>query len=68
LWAEYSYLAQKIDYSVRFDRRTTSDDGEVQDIKYRLNKVHLPLRIRSIPTQEYQFQLTLLRLVIMSLT
>ncbi|WP_044173421.1 hypothetical protein [Flectobacillus major] len=39
LWAEYSYLAKKIDYSVRFDRRSVSEDGEIIDTKYRLNKL-----------------------------
>ncbi|MDI9861536.1 hypothetical protein [Flectobacillus roseus] len=69
LWAEYSYLAQKIDYSVRFDRRTTSDDGEVQDTKYRLNKVTFsaayPINTNSrvsistnfITTRYYEFDL-----------
>jgi hypothetical protein len=40
LWGQYSYLAKRIDYSVRFDRRTISEDNE-QGVpkKYRFNKI-----------------------------
>ncbi len=42
LWGQYSYLAKRIDYSVRFDRRTVSEDNEQgTPKKYRFNKLTL---------------------------
>jgi hypothetical protein len=41
LWGQYSYLAKRIDYTVRFDRRTAIDDGEQTQKKYRFNKITL---------------------------
>jgi hypothetical protein len=42
LWGQYSYLAKRIDYSVRIDRRTIAEDNE-QGVpkKYRFNKITL---------------------------
>ena len=39
LWGQYSYLANRIDYSVRYDRRSISDDNEQGPKKYRFNKL-----------------------------
>ncbi len=39
LWGQYSYLAKRIDYSVRFDRRAISDDIEQGTRKYHFNKL-----------------------------
>ena len=39
LWGQYSYLAKRIDYSVRYDRRTISDDNEQGPKKYHFNKL-----------------------------
>jgi hypothetical protein len=39
LWGQYSYLAKRIDYSVRFDRRSISEDNENTQKKYRFNKL-----------------------------
>ena len=39
LWGQYSYLANRIDYSVRYDRRSISDDYEQGARKYRFNKL-----------------------------
>ena len=39
LWGQYSYLAKRIDYSVRFERRTILDDNESFQKKYRFNKL-----------------------------
>jgi Tol biopolymer transport system component len=39
LWGQYSYLAKRIDYSVRFDRRTLAEDNEQSTKKYRFNKL-----------------------------
>jgi Tol biopolymer transport system component len=41
LWGQYSYLAKRIDYSVRFDRRTVAEDNEQSTKKYRFNKLTL---------------------------
>ncbi len=41
LWGQYSYLAKRIDYSVRFDRRTITEDVEQGAKKYRFNKLTL---------------------------
>ena len=41
LWGQYSYLAKRIDYSVRLDRRSISEDSEQGGKKYRLNKLTL---------------------------
>lgn len=42
LWGQYSYLAKRIDYGVRFDRRTISEDNEQgTPKKYRFNKITL---------------------------
>ena len=39
LWGQYSYLANRIDYSVRYDRRAISDDNEQGPKKYHFNKL-----------------------------
>jgi len=39
LWGQYSYLAKRIDYSVRFDRRAISEDNETGSQKYHFNKL-----------------------------
>ena len=39
LWGQYSYLANRIDYSIRYDRRSISDDNEQGLKKYRFNKL-----------------------------
>ena len=39
LWGQYSYLAKRIDYSVRFDRRSINDDSEQGGKRYRFNKI-----------------------------
>lgn len=39
LWGEYSYLANRIDYSVRIDRRTISEETESTVKKYHFNRV-----------------------------
>ena len=41
LWGQYSYLAKRIDYSVRYDRRSISEDAEQGGKKYHLNKLAL---------------------------
>ena len=41
LWGQYSYLAKRIDYSVRYDRRSISEDAEQGGKKYHLNKLTL---------------------------
>ncbi len=41
LWGQYSYLAKRIDYSVRFDRRSSAEDNEQSTRKYRFNKLTL---------------------------
>ncbi len=41
LWAEYTYLGQKIDYSIRVDRRVITDSDELREFKYRMNKIAL---------------------------
>lgn len=41
LWGQYSYLAKRIDYSVRYDRRSISEDVEQGAKKYRFNKLTL---------------------------
>jgi Tol biopolymer transport system component len=39
LWGQYSYLAKRIDFSVRFDRRTITEDNENVQKKYLFNKL-----------------------------
>ena len=39
LWGQYSYLAKRIDYSVRFDRRSITEDNENSQKKYHFNKL-----------------------------
>ena len=39
LWGQYSYLAKRIDYSVRFDRRSIAEDNENTQKKYHFNKL-----------------------------
>lgn len=39
LWGQYSYLAKRIDYSVRYDRRSISEDAEQGAKKYHFNKL-----------------------------
>ena len=39
LWGQYSYLAKRIDYSVRFDRRSITEDNENNQKKYHFNKL-----------------------------
>ena len=39
LWGQYSYLAKRIDYSVRFDRRSINEDNENVQKKYHFNKL-----------------------------
>ena len=39
IWGQYSYLAKRIDYSVRFDRRTITEDNENAQKKYNFNKL-----------------------------
>jgi hypothetical protein len=39
LWGQYSYLAKRIDYSVRFDRRSITEDNENVQKKYLFNKL-----------------------------
>ena len=41
LWGQYSYLAKRIDYSVRYDRRSISEDVEQGAKKYHFNKLTL---------------------------
>lgn len=41
LWGQYSYLAKRIDYSVRYDRRSITEDVEQGAKKYRFNKLTL---------------------------
>jgi hypothetical protein len=41
LWGQYSYLAKRIDYSVRYDRRSISEDVEQGAKKYHFNKLSL---------------------------
>ena len=41
LWGQYSYLANRIDYTVRYDRRSISEDDELGTRKYHFNKVTL---------------------------
>jgi len=40
-WGQYSYLANRIDYSVRYDRRSISEDVEQGAKKYHFNKLTL---------------------------
>lgn len=39
IWGEYAYLAKKIDYSVRFDRRSINEEDESLNKKYHFNKI-----------------------------
>ena len=39
IWGQYSYLAKRIDYSVRFDRRSITEDNENVQKKYHFNKL-----------------------------
>jgi hypothetical protein len=39
LWGQYSYLAKRIDFSVRFDRRSITEDNENVQKKYHFNKL-----------------------------
>jgi Tol biopolymer transport system component len=39
LWGQYSYLAKRIDYSVRYDRRAITEDNEQGAKKYHFNKL-----------------------------
>lgn len=39
LWGQYSYLAKRIDFSVRFDRRSITEDNENTQKKYHFNKL-----------------------------
>lgn len=39
LWGEYSYLANRIDYSVRFDRRSISEETSTTINKYHFNRI-----------------------------
>jgi hypothetical protein len=39
LWGQYSYLAKRVDFSVRFDRRSITEDNESTQKKYRFNKL-----------------------------
>ncbi len=39
IWGQYSYLAKRIDYSVRFDRRSITEDNENSQKKYHFNKL-----------------------------
>jgi hypothetical protein len=39
LWGQYSYLAKRIDYSVRYDRRAITEDNEQGPKKYHFNKL-----------------------------
>ena len=39
IWGQYSYLAKRIDYSVRYDRRSISEDVEQGAKKYHFNKL-----------------------------
>ena len=41
LWGQYSYLAKRIDYSVRYDRRAITEDNEQSAKKYHFNKLTL---------------------------
>ncbi|MEY4539738.1 MAG: hypothetical protein RLZZ306_1495 [Bacteroidota bacterium] len=41
LWGQYSYLAKRIDYSVRYDRRSINEDIEQGAKKYHFNKLTL---------------------------
>ncbi len=41
LWGQYSYLAKRIDYSVRYDRRAITEDNEQGPKKYHFNKIIL---------------------------
>jgi len=41
LWGQYSYLAKRIDYSIRYDRRSISEDVEQGAKKYHFNKLTL---------------------------
>lgn len=39
LWAEYAYLAKRIDYKVRFDRRVTAEETDSTNRKYKFNRL-----------------------------
>lgn len=39
LWGEYSYLANRVDYSIRFDRRSLSEETESTIKKYHFNRL-----------------------------
>lgn len=39
LWAEYAYLAKRIDYKVRFDRRVTGEETDSTNRKYKFNRL-----------------------------
>jgi hypothetical protein len=41
LWGQYSYLAKRIDYTIRYDRRAISEDNEQSMKKYHFNKLTL---------------------------
>lgn len=41
LWGEYSYLANRIDYSVRYDRRIINEETESISKKYHFNKLSI---------------------------
>ena len=41
LWGQYSYLANRIDYTIRYDRRTIAEEDEQSLKKYRFNKITL---------------------------
>ena len=41
LWGQYSYLAKRIDYTIRYDRRSISEDVEQGAKKYHFNKLTL---------------------------
>ncbi len=41
LWGQYSYLANRIDYTVRYDRRSIAEETEQGSKKYHFNKLTL---------------------------